>query len=110
MTETFIALTEDEFCTQFRPLPNPIAAHAQMDFGDAKGCLIETYGPEWDFIKSFDRYRVWTLIDNNAGDMFILSGLHWINRLGYLITANPWPKNTTIEVTFEDEPDSEESS
>ena len=110
MTESFIELTEDEFCSQFRPLPNPIVSNAPMDFGDAKGCLIETFGPEAEFIRSFDRRRVWTLIDDNAGSMYIISGQRWINRLGYLITAKPWPENAVVEVKLESGDESEELS
>ena len=51
---------------------------------------------------------VWTLIDNNDGDTFILSGLHWVNRLGYLITQNPWPAGSTVEVSLETKPDDED--
>lgn len=98
MTDTFIELSEDQFNDQYRPLPNPINPRAPWDIGDAQGCLIETYGPEWDFIKSFDRRRVWTIIDNNDGETFIVSGLRWVNRLGYLITENPWPAEALIEV------------
>lgn len=102
MTETFIELSEADFCAQYRPLPNPLNPHAPYVIGDAKGCLIETYGPEWDFIQAYDRHRVWTIIDNNDGrDTFIVSGLRWINRLGYLITEIPWPADHTIEVTLD---------
>lgn len=100
-TVTFIELTEDEFNDQYRPLPNPVNPNAPWDIGDAHGCLIETYGPEWEFIRSFDRRRVWTILDTNDGNTFIASGLRWINRLGYLITEHPCPANTTIEVNLE---------
>lgn len=105
MTGTFIELTVDEFIERFKPLSNPVVPSAPCDFGNAKGCLIETYGPEWEFIRSFDRQRVWTLIDNNAGDLFLLSGLRWVNRLGYIITQNPWPGNATVEVTLYSKPE-----
>lgn len=105
MTGTFIELTVDEFIERFKPLPNPVTPSAPCDFGNAKGCLIETYGAEWEFIRSFDRQRVWTLIDNNAGDLFLLSGLRWVNRLGYIITQNPWPENSTVEVTLDSKPE-----
>lgn len=101
MTETFIELSEDQFNDQYRPLPNPVNPDAPWDIGDAQGCLIETFGPEWEFIKSFERRRVWTIIDNNDGGTFIVSGLRWVNRLGYLITENPWPAEALIEVNLE---------
>ncbi len=101
MTETFIELTEDEFSDQYRPLPNPVNPNAPWDIGDSQGCLIETYGQEWDFIRSFDRRRVWTIIDNNDGQTFIVSGLRWVNRLGYIITENPWPDGHLIEVNLD---------
>jgi len=108
MTETFIELTEAEFDEQYRAVPNHLNPHAPWDQGDAQGCLFETYGEEYDFIKSFDRNRVWTLIDNNDGDTFILSGLHWVNRLGFLVTQIPWPAGSTVEVSLETKPDDED--
>jgi hypothetical protein len=101
MTDTFIELTLDTFIDRFQPLPNPVTPNAPYDFGNAKGCLLETYGPDWEFLRTFDRHRIWTLIDNNAGDLFLLSGLRWVNRLGFIITENPWPANATIEVTLD---------
>jgi hypothetical protein len=102
MTDTFTELTEAEFNELYRPLTNPINPNAPCDIGDAKGCLIETFGAEWDFIRSYDRRRVWTIIDNNdGGEYLIISGLRWVNRLGYLITENPWPEDHIIEVNLD---------
>ncbi len=109
MTTTFIELTEEAFDEQFRTLPNHLNPTAPWDQGDAQGCLFETYGEEYEFIKSHDQSRVWTLVDNNDGTMNIISGLRWINRLGYLITQKPWPAGATVEVSFETKPDEEES-
>jgi hypothetical protein len=58
---------------------------------------------------TFVAFRVWTLVDNNDGTMNIISGRRWINRLGYLITQNPWPAGATVEVSLETQPDEEES-
>jgi len=109
MIETFIQLTEAEFDEQYRAIPNHLNPHAPWDQGDAQGCLFETYGEEYEFVRSFDRNRVWTIVDNNDGTMNILSGLRWINRLGYLITQNRRPAGATVEVSLETQPDDEAS-
>lgn len=98
---TFIELTEDEFDQQYRPVSNHLNPTAPWDQGDATGCLYETYGEEYEFIKALDHRRVWTLVDNNDGTMNIISGRRWINRLGYLVTEVPWPAEATVIVSFE---------
>lgn len=110
MNDTYIELSEAEFDEQFRALPNHLNPTAPWDQGDARGCLFETYGKDYEFIKSHDQRRVWTLVDNNDGTMNILSGHRWINRLGYLITQNPWPAGSIVDVTLQSEPDREGAS
>jgi len=105
MTEIFIELTEDEFDEQYALVPNHINPSASWAFGDAGGCLFETYGEEFEFVRRYDPSKVWTLVDGDGGDLYLVSGLHYVNRVGYLLSRNPIPKNTTVQVRLPMESD-----
>lgn len=98
MTETFIELTEDDFDDQYPLVPNHINPNATWGAGDGPGCLFETYGEEFEFVRRQDPRTVWTLLDGDGGDMYVLSGLHFVNRVGYLISRLPVPEDVTIQV------------
>ncbi len=110
MTETFIELTEEEFDDQYTFVPNHINPSATWAFDDAGGCLFETYGEEFEFVRRYDPRKVWTLVDGDDGDMYVISGLHYVNRFGYLLSRDPVPKNTTIQIHIPMEPDENEAS
>jgi len=98
MTETLITLTEDEFDSQFPLVENHLNPHATWAFSDGRGCLFETYGEEFDFVRRQDPTRVWTIIDDDDGGWYIVNGLHYVNRIGYLISRNAVPDGMAIEV------------
>jgi len=98
MTTTFIQLTEDEFDAAYPLVTNHLNPHASWAFDDGSGCLFETYGPELDFLRQHDRRMVWTLVDGDDGDLYVVSGYHYVNRIGYLISTVPVPDDTEIEV------------
>lgn len=97
MTGTFIELTEDEFDDRFPLVPNHINPSAGWALGDSGGCLFETYGEEFEFVRRHDPTKVWTLVDGDDGDIYVISGLHFVNRVGYLLSTVPVPENTTIQ-------------
>ena len=109
MTETFIEISEDEFDEQFPLVTNHINPSAGWVFGDSTGCLFETHGEEFAYVKRLDPRRVWTLVDGDEGDMYLISGLHFVNRVGYLVSRDLIPENTAIQVRLEMQPDEEES-
>lgn len=98
MTETFIELTEDEFDDQYPLVPNHINPSASWAFGDSAGCLFETYGDEFEFVRRYDQRKVWTFVDGDDGDMYVVCGLHYVNRVGYLLSRDPVQENTTVQV------------
>ena len=49
-------------------------------------------------MKRQDPHTVWTLIDGDDGDMYLVNGLHFVNRVGYLLSTIPVPDNVTIQV------------
>ena len=94
-----LQLTEEQFETQYRPIPNHIDPNAGWNFGTDQGCLFETFGAEFEFVRQYDPQKIWTLIDADEGrDMYIVSGRHHVNRVGYILTENPVAIEDFIEV------------
>ena len=62
---------------------------------------FETYGAELDYVLSIansEPARVWTLVDGDDGNLYIVSGYHLVNRVNYFITKNP------CELEYEEAP------
>lgn len=51
--------------------------------------LFETYGEEYDFVSNSPEKKVWTWVDGSDGT-YIVSGLHFVNRIGYFVTEEEW--------------------
>jgi hypothetical protein len=79
----------------FRPTTNPLGPTAPCD-----GLLFETFGPEVEIVRTTDLARVWTLIEADDDALYILSGLHTVNRLGYFITEAPWHGEDQMEIPY----------
>jgi hypothetical protein len=113
MTEAFMELTEDEFSDRYPLVPNHINPSAGWDIGEAGGCLFETYGEEFEFVRRQNPRNVWTLVDGDDGDMYVISGLHFVNRVGYLLSTIPVPEEATIQVhlpmSHDDDPEDDAS-
>jgi hypothetical protein len=110
MTNTPIKMSEQEFDRQFPLLTNHLNPLATWVIGDGPGCLFETYGEELAFVRQQDPRTVWTLVDGDEGDQYVVSGFHFVNRIGYLVSTVPVPESIDIEVRIptqaepEDEP------
>ncbi len=98
MIETFIEMTEDEFDDRYRLLQNHLNPNASWAYGDNPGCLFETFGEELAFVRRQDPRTIWTLVDGEDGDMYVISGFHFVNRIGYLLSTIPVPDHVTIQV------------
>ncbi len=111
MSETFIELTEDEFDDRYTLVPNHLDPHASWAFGEGPGCLFNTYGLELDFVTQQDPRKIWSLVDGDEGNQYVLSGFHVVNRIGYLLSKEVVPESTNIEVLIptETDPDREDS-
>jgi len=96
---TFRTIDEDTFIERFGPRPNHLDTNASFDFGDG-GCLFETYGDELAYIRTQDPRTVWTIIEGDEG-LAIESGLHFVNRLGFIVTANPVEDRVTYTVVLD---------
>ena len=68
----------------FKPVANHLDTNAAYD-----GKMFETYGDEVDYVRTIDVHRIWTIRDEDGGS-YLTAGMGWINRMGYLVTEEPW--------------------
>ena len=104
MAKECIKMTEDDFYAQFTCVKNHIDLNAGFD-----GCMFETYGPELEHVKGrldddVTRRTVWTIIEVE-GKFYYVSGYHFVNRFGYLITEEFIKEDLEIEVAINTEVD-----
>lgn len=83
-------MTEEEF-EEHRPIINP---HGDRGWG---GTLWGSHGAELNFIRNQHENKVWTLVEVD-GEMCIVTGFHWVNRVGYFVTENPWKEECEVRV------------
>ncbi len=98
MTNTLIQLTEDEFDARFPLVTNHLNPHASWAFDDYRGCLFETFGEDLTFVQQQQPQTIWTLVDGEDGDLYLISGCHFVNRIGYLVSTVPVPEGSDIQV------------
>ncbi|MBX3316405.1 MAG: hypothetical protein KF902_06020 [Phycisphaeraceae bacterium] len=101
MTSTFVELSEDAFNALFPLVPNHLNPNASWSIDEQGGCLFETFGPDEAFVREQDPRRVWTYIDGDDGGLFVISGFHVVNRIGYLVSAVALPEGVDMRVTLE---------
>lgn len=70
-------LSEDEFDQQFTVVP------------DSQGDAVR---PHVDGIPDHSRH-LWTIVEAE-GSLYALSGLHYVNRIGYILTEEAWGQET----------------
>jgi hypothetical protein len=99
---TFNILTEEEFEKRYPLIKNHLCPSAPFD-----DCMFETFGKELEFVRSQPAVRIWTLLDCD-GSLVVSSGFHFVNRLGYLISAVPVPDGHHYEVSIDDLTDADE--
>jgi len=82
--EAMLTLHEDAFSEFFRPYRHKDANH------DIWGNIgLETFGDDLELVKSLPVESVWTVVDGDDGDQWILTGIHTVNRICYLVTEVP---------------------
>jgi hypothetical protein len=98
MPSTLIEMTEDEFESQYPLVTNHLNPNAGWAFDEHPGCLFETFGEELEFVRQHDPSTVWTVVDGEDGDLYLVNGHHFVNRIGYLLSTKPVPKEVDIQV------------
>ncbi len=103
MTTQHIELSEAAFDALFPLMTNHLNPYASWGFGEANGCLFETYGEELAFVRQQDPTTVWTVVDADDGDQYVVSGMHFVNRIGYLVSTVPLPSGVEAQVRISTE-------
>jgi hypothetical protein len=83
--------TYDAWVDTFKPIKNNLVKYDQLHF--------ETYGEEVEFVQKADNKYIWTEVDGDAGT-YIIAGYHFVNRIHYYITENPWEDEFTEVPTW----------
>jgi len=98
MTNAPTEISEDEFDARYPLMANHLNPDASWTYFDGPGCLFETYGQELAFVRQQDARTVWTLTDGDDGNQHLVSGFHFVNRIGYLVSKVPVPDGIDIQV------------
>tara|TARA_R110002051_G_scaffold142245_2_gene215450 strand:+ start:983 stop:1288 length:306 start_codon:yes stop_codon:yes gene_type:complete len=86
----------NQFYEKYQPIYNHIE-HPQYKERQTKGegigfdMYFETYGEDLDYVKKHDTKFIWTLVEVD-GNLYIIQGFHWVNRMNYLIASKPYVK------------------
>ncbi len=83
--------TYDAWVDTFKPIKNNLVKYDQLHF--------ETYGEEVEFVQRADNKYIWTEVDGDEGT-YIVAGWHFVNRIHYYITENPWDDEYTEVPTW----------
>lgn len=97
-------VTEDDFCAIYDPEP-------ENERGDI---YVQRYF--WEpadrplLMRAWEERRLWTVVtgDDNRTE-YVVSGYHFVNRQYYIITRNPYPADSEVEVEWPWEDDAEEA-
>jgi hypothetical protein len=95
-------LTFEEWVVKYKPEQSSLTGEPYM---------FETYGEDYQYVKAADRQKIWTFCDWGESEC-ILSGWHFVNRLGYYVTEIPFDKNEDVFVSievYEEEHDEEQN-
>ena len=84
-------MTYSSWVDTFKPIKNHLVKYDQLTF--------ETYGEEVEFVQKADNKYIWTEVDGDSGT-YIVAGYHWVNRIHYYITTNPWDDEMTEVPTW----------
>jgi hypothetical protein len=57
-----------------------------------------------------DQRRLWTVIEGEDDDLFIVNGAHVVNRIDYLSTPRAWAEGAMIEVPMDLQPEPSEEA
>ena len=95
-----ILITEDGFVNVYQPILNHLDPSAGFDWGEGRGTLFETFGDELSFVRLQAPETIWTLLSVD-GCEFIVSGYHFVNRLGYFICKIPVERGIKVEVPLD---------
>ncbi|CAB4185211.1 hypothetical protein UFOVP1130_15 [uncultured Caudovirales phage] len=102
MHKTVLTMTVEQWEDKYKPVMNHLDKDASWGTDDEGGVLYDYTGAEGDYVMkvaSVQPHKVWTWVDGDDGS-YIVDGYHWVNRIGYFITAIPseFDEDITIKV------------
>lgn len=78
-------ITYEQFEQQYKPIKNPFVQDSSYN-----GCMFETYGVELAYVREQDVKKIWTIVDCDNEEIWIVPGYSIVNRLGYILCEIPW--------------------
>lgn len=106
ITPIHLNIGEEAFDEHYPLVPNHLDPHAGWVWAAEYGCLFGLSDEELSFVFAQPPAHVWTLVDGDE-HQHLLSGVHFVNRVGYLVSRVPVPAVVTISVEIRD-PDASE--
>ena len=106
MPQTVTDITWEQFIERFKPIKNHLDSNASCD-----GLMFETFDEEYAFVVAKHAENpnlVWTYLDCDGGTA-IVSGWHYVNRIGYFITELPATQGEEFQIFEPDEESDDES-
>jgi hypothetical protein len=89
--ETMIELTFDEWDSKYEPV-----------LGMSNNIVyLETYGPDFALVLEQDPHYIWTWVDNGDYSGY-KNGIHYVNRMGYILCDEPWQEGEEIYVDIQE--------
>ena len=93
----YVILLWVDWVEKYKPITNPLDDNASFD-----GFAVETYGPEIDYVREFGKkpggeLKIWTVMAVD-GKIIVSSGFHFVNRLNYILTEEPFAEAEDIDV------------
>lgn len=88
----------ERWVEEFKPIANPFRNDAEID-----GFVFSPWGDEYDFVKRQSPDCVWTFLvcdESRKATWLIASGFHWVNRMGYLVTARQLAPGRLLDVRY----------
>jgi hypothetical protein len=86
----------DAWEAKYKPIKNQFTQKQEGEFVEDK---FETYGEELEFVRAQDPRCVWTLVDGDDGNLYIVDGYHFVNRVNYFVTEVPF-EGEFLEVPY----------
>lgn len=80
----------------YKPLSNHI-------LDDENIFHFENYGVELEFVKSQDERNVWSLIDDEDNNAYLINGLHYDNVYSYVVTEKKWDEGETFKILYHED-------
>jgi hypothetical protein len=83
-----MGISDEVFFDVYQPIENHLTDDTSWN-----GTMFETYGEDVEFVSKVCKEnpkRIWTLVEKLNGNLVVIAGMHFVNRMGYFITKKDW--------------------